>query len=396
VSRRRANHETTTLHDEALRYFRRGWCILPCRGKRPACRWADYQSQRPDEGELRELFAQRDLTGLGVLPGSVSGGLAVRDWDRMSAYRRWADGHPRLAQRIPTVKTRRGRHLYFLGPEGFEDLGDGELRADPGHFVVLPPSLHPSGGHYEWVIPLPEGDLPSVNPAKAGLLLPNSVTQHGPTRPNTTHPIEVGSVGPCCVTHPSDDPVEQAISVTLPTGKGQRNRAIFEFARRVKALPEYRDLSLLDLISLVQRWHERALPFIGTKDLDTTLKDFAHAWEKISDPADGCFVEALFEEVRHAPPHSAAKQFADEGHRLLVGLCAALQRYNGAKPFALSCRVAARLLGIDSVQANRMIQTLEALKVLRRTSTGKLSTRRASEFLFLARDEPQSHRTDST
>jgi hypothetical protein len=183
-----------------------------------------------------------------------------------------------------------------------------------------------------------------------------------------------------------------AIHATLPTGVGQRNRALFEFARRIKALPEYRETPLPYLVPLVQRWHETALPFIGTKDLDTTLRDFANAWKKISDPSNGCFVEALFEKVKRSPPHPVAKHFPDEGHRLLVGLCAALQRYNGDRPFALGCRTAARVLGVSHVQANRWIRTLEALEVLRRTSTGSRARREASRFLFNASTPPPSHR----
>jgi hypothetical protein len=81
----RGDGETPSLLDEALAYYARGWCVLPCKGKAPACNWKRYQERRPAKGELRELFGQRRLTGLGVLPGAVSGGLAVRDWDRMSA-----------------------------------------------------------------------------------------------------------------------------------------------------------------------------------------------------------------------------------------------------------------------------------------------------------------------
>jgi hypothetical protein len=139
----------------------------------------------------------------------------------------------------------------------------------------------------------------------------------------------------------------------------------------------------------VQRWYAAASPVIGTKDIDTTLCDFANAWRKITDPTNGCFLEAVLEEVKRAPPHPVAKLFPGEGHRLLVGLCAALQRYNGTKPFALSCRVAAKLLGIDHVQAHRWMRTLEALEIIRRTSTGSLAKRKASRFFFMTDDPPR-------
>jgi hypothetical protein len=192
----------------------------------------------------------------------------------------------------------------------------------------------------------------------------------------------------CCVQQPldSDDPVDRAIWATIPTGPGQRNHAIFEFVRRLKAIPEYRQAKLPSLMPLAERWYQAAVPFIRTKEIEITLKDFANAWQACQDPTNGCFIEALFDEVKRSPPHPAAKHFSVEELRLLVGLCAALQRYNGAKPFILGCRTAGRLLGATHHQANRWIQTLEAYEIIRRTSTGTLAKRNASEFLFVAED----------
>src|SRR5262249_55270629 len=95
-----------------------------------------------------------------------------RDFDRLGSYESWAAAHPDLAAALPTVATARGRHVYFRGPEGFADLGDGEYRGDPRHYCVLPPSAHPDGAVYAWLVPLPDGDLPLVDPAEAGLRQP--------------------------------------------------------------------------------------------------------------------------------------------------------------------------------------------------------------------------------
>src|SRR5262249_11463422 len=108
-------------------------------------------------------------------------------------------------------------------------------------------------------------------------------------------------------------------------------------------------------------------------------------WKACSNPLAGCFVEAIFEEVQRAPLHPVAKQFSDERLRLLVGLCAALQRYHGDRPFILACRTAGRLLGVSHEQANRWIRALEALEILRRTYTGNNVERKANEFFFVGR-----------
>ena len=53
---------------------------------------------------------------------------------------------------MPTVKTARGYHVYGrLEEEAFVTFADGELRADSGHYVVLPPSVHETCAVYSWV-----------------------------------------------------------------------------------------------------------------------------------------------------------------------------------------------------------------------------------------------------
>jgi hypothetical protein len=113
----------------------------------------------------------------------VRGGLAVRDFDVAGAYSAWAAANPDDAARLPTVQTARGFHVYGrLEEETFDDLGDSELRADSGHYVLLPPSVHPSGHTYTWVHPLP--DAPTPLP-----ILPSSLSQKwwrgDPTPPTT-------------------------------------------------------------------------------------------------------------------------------------------------------------------------------------------------------------------
>jgi hypothetical protein len=394
----------TLLLDAALSYHRRGWTVIPTAAKKARFDWKQFQSERPSEGLLEDWFGRlaEGTTGLAVVLGAASGGLAVRDYDDEAAYQSWVARHAGLASTLPTARTGRGFHVYFrTREEVYESFGDGELRGDCKHYVLAPPSLHPSGTVYRWTIPPPEGPLPALDPAKSGLTLAglantastaNTVDTTGrntDTTPcNTTPPIEVSSVVSYCVNNNLDanDPVDRAIRATVPSGPGQRNRAIFEFVRRIKAMPEYREAKLLSLIPLAERWYRVALPFIRTKDIETTLKDFANAWKACTDPNAGCFVEAIFEEVKRLPPHPVAKQLPDGGLRLMVGLCAALQRYNGDKPFILGCRTAGRLLGVSHEQANRWIQTLEAYEIIRRTFTGTRTNGKASEFLFVAEE----------
>lgn len=179
----------------ACEYAARGWSIIPMRisrdEKKPACKWKSYQRERASEEKLVRWFGRhrsdywRNVNGLGVVFAEASGGLASRDFDDMHAYRRWAQANPVLAAELPTVETRRGRHVYFLveptrmaalrrqigKPDGTGAIAcsDGELRAGVGCYSALPPSQRPECEPYRWVVPLPDGDLPVVDVVEAGL-----------------------------------------------------------------------------------------------------------------------------------------------------------------------------------------------------------------------------------
>ncbi len=157
------------LLDNALEYVAVGLSIIPTRGKKAACLWKKYQRERPSPETVLKLFNRPNITGLAVVLGPASGGLACRDFDVQAAYDQWATAHPDLAQSLPTVQTARGQHVYFRAPgaSGIQKLPDGELRCSGG-ICLLPPSLHPEGPTYRWQNPLPDGSLPILDPVQAG------------------------------------------------------------------------------------------------------------------------------------------------------------------------------------------------------------------------------------
>jgi hypothetical protein len=274
------------LLGDALDYATRGWSVIPVRGKVAACLWEPFQRQAADETTLRKSFARICVTGLAVVTGKVSGGLAVRDFDDAGAYRTWAAEHPGDAASLPTVQTARGFHVYGrLDEEAFADLGDGELRGTSGHYVLLPPSVHPEGPVYSWVNPLP--DAPGILPP-----LPPSLTWRIARRdPATQQPMQPIA----CVTQAAVD----AIEATLPDGPGQRNRKAFDLARQLKGMVGL-DTSPAMLKAIVAEWHRRALPVITTKDFAETWSDFQIAWLAVKAP-HGATVHAAYDAARRAP-----------------------------------------------------------------------------------------------
>lgn len=374
---------STAMLDSALSYANRGWSIIPIRhrpgtgGKQPAIpSWKAYQTRRATEAELRVWFdgAHRN-DGLAVVLGGVSGGLLCRDFDRLDAYDRWAAGYPKLATELPTVETARGRHVYARADvQTYRDLGDGELRGDSGHYCLLPPSRHSLGHVYRWTIPLPDGELPTVNPLSTGLA---DVTEHTEAVCSVCSACSVTDDGP-------EAELENIIRATLPTATGQRNNAIFALARRLKAIPDLTNAPAQQLRDVLRRWHKAAMPIIGTKDFDSSWSDFLSAWPRVKFPGGDAALEAAIQLAEQSPPPAVAERYDTPETRRLVAICAALQHLHGNAPFFLAARTAARLIGVDHMTASRRLRMLLDDGVLRLVHRG--TERRAARFRFTGGD----------
>jgi hypothetical protein len=372
----------------ALAYRGRGWSVIPTIDKRhPRFAWKRFQREPPSEALVTDWFTRfGDVSGVAVLCGPVSGDLACRDYDDPLAYDRWAGAHPALARKLPTVRTKRGYHVWLRGPQGYEDCGDGEYWGDPRHYCMLPPSPLPQGGRYEWLVPLPEGELPFLDPSEVGLIGTDEVVCNTEDSRGLRGSKGVSDPSALSVLHDatSAGPAGDAILASLPSGAGQRHRALFALARRLKALPHLADADLACLRPLVRRWHELALPVIRTKPFEESWVDFAEGWRLVKLPAGAGPLEALWAEALAAPLPPAAMGYGDEGVRRLVAFCYRLQRHAGRSPFFLACRTAGALLGTNHVAAWRWLRLLEIDGVLARVSTGSRAKRRANEYRYVA------------
>lgn len=389
----------------ALAYAEMGWCVIPIKPgtKKPPLRsWEAYQSRRPSAATLQKWFAKEN--GMAVVAGPVSGGLVCRDFDDMAAYDLWAAAHPEFAKALPTVATSRGRHVYCVGDEATDGiqpektcivLSDGELRLRRC-YTLLPPTRHPDGQHqYRWLIP-PNGKLPTVNIVDAGLSeCFGGVTESTESTETTEITEDHRGVPKRCRGTPSSKTmlvltVEEALQQSLPSGKGQRHRQVFELARALKAVPEIADLDAMDpkLEGIVRRWHKlgRERGVIATPEFDDTIIDFADAWEKVrfawgSDTLTECFQRALENDL---PP--SAELFDKPAYKLLVALCRELQREAGDNDIFLAVRRAGELLETDHVDAWRGLKLLKRRGILKETSQGSMKDKKASRFRYVAAD----------
>ena len=125
-------YQAYSFTQEALIYRYWGFSVFPVgREKKPLVSWKPYQRRRPHDCVLGTLFGNAKVTGLAVVLGEISQGLAVRDFDTVESYLDWEKAHPELAKRLPTVRTRRGFHVFCrLTKPSFAKWDDGELRGN--------------------------------------------------------------------------------------------------------------------------------------------------------------------------------------------------------------------------------------------------------------------------
>lgn len=390
------------LIKQALEYAERGWSIIPVPtgSKQADFSWGPFQTERPSSDQLEEWF-ETD-SNIAVILGKVSGGLACCDFDSMDTYEAWAAVYPDLAAQLPTVRTARGMHVYFKANlEQNRQFEDFELKGE-GMYMLLPPSKHPSGPMYEWVIPLPAfGDLPYVNPEEWVPHLVNSTqekscmltehTEHAEHSEQTEHTLQ---------THHSEhtetvvleSTKEEIIQRTVPVRAGTRNRQVFELVRALKLLPGQWDKDPNSFKSLVWRWYEKALPVINTKDFLETWVDFLNAWNNITyGDIDPKTVFSLCEELQ--PPKKICEDWPTypELQKLCL-LCKHLHEKHsacGSKAF-LSVRTIRDILGISPETASQYIRLLEHEGYIRIVEKGwqdNQGNQRATRFEYIHNEE---------
>jgi hypothetical protein len=169
----------------ALAYARRGWPTFPLKpqSKEPLTRHG-VNDATTDEAQLRAWWKKWPQANVAIACGHP--GPDVLDVDDLIAGRDVFNEAALLGG--PDVATARGRQLYGEGSSsGTINLGYGELRGR-GSYVVAPPSIHPSGKVYTWIVE-PNGRLPRLpdglrnghgrTTAGVGELKPRPLIAHG-------------------------------------------------------------------------------------------------------------------------------------------------------------------------------------------------------------------------
>lgn len=396
---------SSVVYESASHLLDIGCSVIPVSGKSPAsgCRWGKYIKSLPSQRQLGKWFGDDRGFGIGVILGDVSQSLCVRDFDEQSSYDSWRASNPSLAMELPTVITARGAHVYYRSESCKPkcSLGDGEIRGN-GNYVVAPPSAHPSGIIYSWMNPLDR--LPRfLDPVESGFA---TAEQMAP-RERRRNPRESGpqreaikelltQLPMACVASCFSDEtkalVAAAIRATIPRQFGEREGMIWEFARRIMAVQELRNLNIEEVLPCVYDWYLAALPNIATKDWASTRSSFQRAWSRIDHPLSDGTITSCLQKADASPASSVAMRFAGDSVAVrLVGLCEQLQIIHGDNPFFLSTS-ACGLFGFkedDRKGLHRKIVKLVNAGVLGVVSIGNSIQRKASEYRFLPPIEVQ-------
>lgn len=142
-----------------------GFSIFPLqpKSKKPTASWSQYQSAQVDRDQLEEWISTMPRMNVAIATGRISD-LTVIDIDSEEA-RLWCieqGGFPKC----PIVRTGKGWQLYFsyhpkLGNKASVGGQKLDVRGDGG-YVVAPPSIHPDGPEYEWVVSALDCPMPLI------------------------------------------------------------------------------------------------------------------------------------------------------------------------------------------------------------------------------------------
>ena len=157
-----------TTIDLALDYVNSGWSVLPVKPeeKRPfMTNWLQYNRMRATKETVENWFRNLSGAGVGVVTGKISN-MVVLDVESYCKI-----PLEELLKKYPTQLYSKtgsgGYHLFYQYPTGVPKVANrvgifegADLRADGG-FIVLPPTIHPSGGRYEWISRGIPGAFPS-------------------------------------------------------------------------------------------------------------------------------------------------------------------------------------------------------------------------------------------
>jgi len=166
--------------------------------KEPLVKWKPYQRRRPKDEELRRWQDAWPDCNWGLIPAPD---LIIVETDSTTG-KKWLSDRGGIPI-TPIVLTTRGSHIYLRRPKELRGL---ELPARLHNgveiiktYAVVPPSLHPSGSRYQWLISPEETEIAEPHPWMIDLLKKRArkrkktSSKFAKRWPNNDHPARVPS-----------------------------------------------------------------------------------------------------------------------------------------------------------------------------------------------------------
>lgn len=173
-----------TLLDAALEYHAQGLHPIPVepKGKRPLVKWADFQQTQPTVAQLVDWWTNTPDANVALVLGR---GVMAVDIDGPEGQAALEAAKVEFDFDAPVSATGKGRHIFLRGETGDRIglLPKVDIRGVG--YVVAPPSVHPTGKRYEWVVPMaPLAEIPEA-PAELMTLIRAAKGPEKPTADGT-------------------------------------------------------------------------------------------------------------------------------------------------------------------------------------------------------------------
>jgi hypothetical protein len=165
----------------------------------------------------------------------------------------------------------------------------------------------------------------------------------------------------------------------IPTGYGQRNEAIFEFARFVKGKHPTADKAMRK--QYVGAWFANNVSRIATKDIGDSYVDFEHAWSRVKFP----YGEEWSKAKSLMGGFPVPPDLVEYGHRMckVYQLCRALESLSPSGVFFVALKPAGDALECDEATVSRYLHRLIDNEVIG-IEESHVPNRRARRFKFLS------------
>jgi len=239
---------TKYLHD----YLKLGFSLIPVKGKVARFHWKEYRFNPQD-------FTEPD-TNIGLRTGLLPTGdyLYVVDLDSKELLGFFYGSHPTLMS-APLVSTGKGWHIYVTWKEqprtrhlrGIDIIANG--------YVLCPPSIHPNGHVYKFIIPL-RGLPLSYNPEWLAIKEVHSTQS---------------SITPTCLTEniQSENTVGERILSGVP--EGQRHNTLVCYLGILFA----RHYTEEEALARAVAWNLKNRPPMTQSELLSTVKSCWATWD---------------------------------------------------------------------------------------------------------------------